>query len=125
MQSIDNSEKGFESDIEEYLLSSGGYIKGNSRYYDKKNAIDLSQMMAFIQNTQPDEWKLFSSRYGTKAEENLLKRFQAEVSARGLIAVLRDGVSDVSLRGKRLRFYSAYHPILVDAGAGGRGAGPR
>lgn len=119
MINIDNSEKGFESDIEEYLLSNGGYIKGNSRYYDKKNAIDLSQMMAFIQNTQPDEWKLFSARYGAKAEENLLKRFQAEVSARGLIAVLRDGISDVSLRGKRLRFVyfnppSALNESLVE-----------
>lgn len=101
---MDNSEKRFESDIEEYLLSDGGYIKANLKNYDKKLAVDLSQMVAFIADSQPAVWKLFCERYGEKSQDALYRRFQSEVSSRGLISVLREGVSDTALRGKKLKF---------------------
>lgn len=100
---IDRSEKRFESDIEEYLLTEGGYTKADWKYFNKRYALDLTRMTAFISNTQPKIWKMFSERYGAHAEEALYKRFQSEVGARGLISVLRDGLPDVSLRGARIK----------------------
>ena len=32
---METKEKNFENDIEAYLLSSGGYVKGNQKTYDK------------------------------------------------------------------------------------------
>jgi type I restriction enzyme R subunit len=34
-------EKKFESDIEQWLLTEGGYVKGDQKTYDKEQAIHL------------------------------------------------------------------------------------
>ena len=46
---MDYKEKRFEQDIETFLLSQGGYTKGNMSTYDASNAIDLPKLMEFIQ----------------------------------------------------------------------------
>jgi type I restriction enzyme, R subunit len=98
----DLTEKRLESEIEQFLLSpEGGYIPGNAAYYDRERAVDISQMMAFINNTQPREWERYQRNYLADAEKMLYKRFQEEVEAKGLIHVLRYGVKD---RGITLRF---------------------
>ena len=48
----DLREKRFESDIENWLLHSGGYMPGNQLYYLRDKAVDLSEMIAFISETQ-------------------------------------------------------------------------
>lgn len=50
---MEDSEKRFESDIEQYLLNEGGYTKGNQKTYDKARAIDMATLVAFIEQTQP------------------------------------------------------------------------
>lgn len=101
MAALDRSEKRFESDIEEYLLSEGGYIKGNQATYDKDKAVDLLLMRTFIANTQPKAWERFCKIYGEDTDKQLYKRFNEEVEARGLIDVLRKGVKD---RGVEIKF---------------------
>ena len=49
-------EKNFEADIEQYLLTEGGYIKGNQATYDKEKAIDLDTLIRFIKESQPKVW---------------------------------------------------------------------
>lgn len=44
---MDTTEKRFESDIESYLLSEGGYIKGDQKTYDKAKAIDMATLIRF------------------------------------------------------------------------------
>lgn len=41
MDTTDLKEKNFEADIERYLITKGGYIKGNQDTYDKDRAIDM------------------------------------------------------------------------------------
>ncbi|MBQ7536746.1 MAG: type I restriction endonuclease subunit R, partial [Rickettsiales bacterium] len=102
MPILDTSEKRFEQDIESYLLSDeGGYIKGTMATYDKAKAIDLLILKTFIENTQPKAWERFCKLYGDKADQQLFKRFDEEVQAKGLIAVLRKGIKD---RGVDLKF---------------------
>lgn len=36
MSDFDIKEKRFEQDIEEYLITSGGYVKGNPSAFDRK-----------------------------------------------------------------------------------------
>lgn len=42
---MQTKEKNFEQDIEQYLLSEGGYVKGTMATYDKKRAIDMPVMI--------------------------------------------------------------------------------
>lgn len=91
----------FEQDIEQYLLNEGGYTKGTQATYDKKRAIDMPTLIQFIQATQHKQWKRYESIYGDKAEAQLYKVFQADVTKYGLIHVLRNGVKD---RGVGMKF---------------------
>ena len=49
------TEKQFETDIESYMLSQGGYVKGDLQTYNREKAIDLPKLVQFIKNTQPKE----------------------------------------------------------------------
>lgn len=104
---MDETEKRFEADIEEYLLTNGGYTKGNMSTYDKENAIDLPKLLDFIQRTQPKEWKKQVNRYGDGAASQLYRRFQDEVSANGLLYVMRHGFSDLGAKFRVVYFAPA------------------
>lgn len=103
---LQDNERRFEEDIEEYLLSKGGYTKGSMKGYDKEKAIDLNQLLTFIQTTQAREWRLFQNIYKEKAEEQLFKRLNQEIDNHGLLYVLRNGIKD---RGRRF-FIIAFRP---------------
>ncbi|MCQ2270809.1 MAG: DEAD/DEAH box helicase family protein [Bacteroidales bacterium] len=94
-------EKNFEQDIETYLLTEGGYIKGDQSTYDKKRAIDMPVLLQFIQNTQPKVWQRYVNLYGEKSSDQLYKVFQQDVANYGLVHVLRNGIKD---RGVAIRF---------------------
>ena len=101
MDTTDLREKNFEADIERYLLSEGGYVKGNQKTYDKERAIDMAVLISFIQQTQPKKWKRYTTKYGNKSESQLYRTFQDDVSRYGLIYVLRKGIND---QGVNIRF---------------------
>lgn len=97
MDTSDLKEKNFEADIERYLITEGGYIKGNLDTYDKERAIDMPVLISFIEKTQPKQWKRYVTKYGDKAERQLYRVFQDDVTRYGLIYVLRKGISDVGI----------------------------
>lgn len=98
---METKEKNFEQDIEQYLLSEGGYVKGTMATYDKKRAIDMPVLIQFIEATQPKQWAKYKNIYGENAELQLYKMFQNNVAQSGLIHVLRNGIKD---RGIGLKF---------------------
>lgn len=110
---MDTKEKRFESDIESYLLTKGGYVKGDQSTYDRKKAIDMPVLISFIEKTQPKMWAKYRKVYGDKAEHQLYLVFQNNVSKYGLIHVLRNGVKD---RGMSIRFcyFAPAVPINTD-----------
>ena len=97
MNTTDLKEKNFEADIERYLITEGGYIKGNQDTYDKDRAIDMPVLISFIEKTQPKQWKRYVTKYGDKAEKQLYRVFQDDVSRYGLIYVLRKGINDAGI----------------------------
>ncbi len=99
---METREKNFEQDIEAYLLSEGGYVKGTMATYDKRRAIDMPVLIRFIEATQPKQWERYKNIYGEQAESQLYKMFQSNVAQSGLIYVLRNGIKD---RGIGLRFF--------------------
>ena len=97
---MDYKEKRFESDIEHFLLTKGGYTKGDMSTYDREKAIDMPKLIEFIKTTQPKQWERYKRNYRDEAEKKLYKRFNEEVEAHGLLHVIRHGIND---RGVRLK----------------------
>ncbi|WP_415334792.1 hypothetical protein [Clostridium perfringens] len=91
---MDDREKRFEVDIENYLLTKGGYTKGYMSTYNRERAIDMSKLIAFIKATQPKQWERYERNYEDESEKKLYKRFNEEVETNGLIHVLRHGIKN-------------------------------
>ncbi|GFP77445.1 type I restriction endonuclease subunit R [Clostridium fungisolvens] len=87
-------EKNFEEAIEEYLITKGGYEKGNPKSFDRELALDKETLINFIKSTQPKKWERYCTVYGTSAEDSFIKRFCKEVSTNGLLKILRKGFKD-------------------------------
>lgn len=103
---FEDNEKRFESDIETYLLTEGGYSKGDQSNYDKERAIDINQLVAYIKETQERAWTRYEKIYKEEAINRLYKRLNDEIDTNGLLHVLRYGITD---RGVKLKIAS-YRP---------------
>lgn len=97
---MEYKEKRFEEDIEHYLLSEGGYTRGNMQTYDPAMALDLGVLVDFIKKTQPKEWRRYELIYQHNVEKQLYKRLNDAVNTHGLLHVLRKGISDRGVKFK-------------------------
>lgn len=86
-------EQDFEEHIEEQLVSSG-YSSFDPTIYDKTLCLIPTQLIGFIQETQPKTLEKLELQYGPETENKLLKRVSSEIEKRGVIDVLRKGVKD-------------------------------
>lgn len=100
MSDFDVKEKRFEQDIEEYLITEGGYEKGDPRKFDRKLALDTETFLKFLKTSQPKQWERYEKIYGTDSEKQVVERFCREVKMVGLLQVLRQGFTD---RGVKFR----------------------
>ena len=112
----DLKEKQFESDIERYLLTEGGYTKGTQATYDRVRALDLDTLIRFISTTQPKQWEKFERKYGTKAKDHLYQTLQSNISDYGLIHTLRSGIKDFGIQLDLCYFAptSSLNPELIE-----------
>lgn len=98
---IDTKERNFEEEIEYCLTNTGPkatrYISGNPSDYNRKLAMDSKAVIAFIEDTQPDKWEDLCKRHGVNVEESFLKRLNDELNLRGMLDVLRHGVTDLGV----------------------------
>lgn len=90
---MDIKERRFEEDIETSLITEGGYKKGSMAGYNKQLALNVDELVGFIQETQPRQWKRYQSIY-SNPKESFAKRFDEVVKRRGLLDVLRNGFKD-------------------------------
>ena len=98
MPDFDVKEKRFEQDIEEYLLTYGGYQKGNPAAFNREKAMDTGTFLSFIRSSQPKQWERFEKIYGADSERQLIDRFCREVKLVGLLKVLRQGFTDRGIK---------------------------
>ncbi|MBS5951515.1 MAG: type I restriction endonuclease subunit R, partial [Clostridium sp.] len=91
-------EKAFEEAIEDYLITKGGYVKGNPKNFNRELAIDVDTLIDFIKKTQPKKWERYVTIYGSASEESFIKRFCKEVKTNGLLAILRRGFKDRGIK---------------------------
>ncbi|MCH7764231.1 MAG: type I restriction endonuclease subunit R [Candidatus Marinimicrobia bacterium] len=84
-------EQDFEEHIEEQLVQSG-YISSDPSIYDKSLCLIPTQLIGFIQETQPKILEKLELQYSSETENKLIKRISYEIENRGVIDVLRNGV---------------------------------
>lgn len=66
------SEAAFETAIESVLLADG-YIRLDSKCFDRKRAIFPAEVLAFIQSTQPKVWDKLKALHGEQTGERSSK----------------------------------------------------
>ena len=94
MTDFDVKEKRFEQDIEEFLTTHGGYVKGDPSVFDRKLALDTGTFVSFLKASQPKKWERYVRIYGADSEKQIVDRFCREVKMVGLLKVLRKGFTD-------------------------------
>jgi type I restriction enzyme R subunit len=79
-----------------------GWRAGSPDAYDRAHCIDVVQLFAFLQATQPDTLaKLNIANYRDAkniTRQKFLARISSEIAKRGVIDVLRNGIADGPLR---------------------------
>ena len=81
MPDFDVKEKRFEQDIEEYLVTEGGYQKGDPRAFDREKALDVGAFLRFVRTSQPKAWARFEKIYGADSERKINETTQAQYAA--------------------------------------------
>ena len=92
MSVTDTSEKGLEALIVRSLIDEAGYVKGESKDFDREHAVDLMKLFDFLNTTQPETVEALGIREDGPKRLQFLHRLQGEMAKRGVIDVLRNGV---------------------------------
>ena len=88
-----HTEQAFETAIEHHLTTVGGYGKGERDAFDLNRGLFPQEILAFIQETQPQEWEYLAKLQKGKAEETLLDDLCRALNSphEGCLSVLRHG----------------------------------
>lgn len=92
MKPSDTSEKGLEALIVRDLIASG-YVQGHATDYNRDVALDVTQLLAFLRATQPKVVETLNLDVDGIQRTQFLHRVQGEITKRGVVDVLRKGVS--------------------------------
>jgi type I restriction enzyme R subunit len=71
----------------------GGYVLGRAADYHRDVALDVVQLLAFLRATQPKAVETLNLDADGMARTQFLHRLQGEIAKRGVVDVLRKGVS--------------------------------
>ena len=70
----------FEDEICEALASRGWlYEEGDAARYDRRRALYPSDLIGWVQDTQPKAWEALTKSHGTAAEAVLLDRVRKQL----------------------------------------------
>lgn len=88
----DKTEKGFETLIVNWLVDQNGYQQGTNEDYNKEYAIDETRLFRFLNDTQPKEMAKLGVNQSDQKKRQFLNRLSREITRRGIIDVLRNGI---------------------------------
>ena len=89
-----HTELAFENAIEQFLLNTKEYIKGDPEDFNKTYAMDTKLLFSFLRNSQEKEWKKLESVHREDIENKILFRLDKEMQSRGALDVIRNGFTD-------------------------------
>ena len=95
-----HKEISFEEEICEHLGAHGWlYDPGSAVIYDRPRALFSTDLVAWVQETQPKVWEALTRSHGAGADAALLDRVRKQIDDRGTLDVTRHGVEMVGVRG--------------------------
>lgn len=98
-----HTESVFETTIIEYLISNGWRL-GNSSDFSRDLAFDKNAVLAFVQTSQPKEWSKLQFYYAAETENKFIQRLFKELDLRGMLDVIRHGITDNGIKFKMAYF---------------------
>ncbi len=107
------TEQAFESTVESMLLDAGWHA-GDLGEWDVDRALFPARAVAFIRETQPDEWARMAGLHGDDVEPLIVAQLARELDTKGTIEVLRHGFR-FSGRTLRLAYFAPAHGLNPDA----------
>jgi len=109
----DTTEKGLEAHISQYLVEENKYLLRENKVYDNVSCIDNELLFQFLKATQPKAVAKLKVFHKDLYEQKILKRLNDQIQAKGVIEVLRKGITDGFTDTKLHLFYdkpvSAYN----------------
>lgn len=77
----------------DFAATHNGYVQGKPTDYNRDIALDVVQLLAFLQSTQPNAVATLELEPEGIKRTQFLHRLQGEITKRGVVDVLRKGVS--------------------------------
>ena len=77
----------------DFAAAHSGYVQGKPTDYNRDVALDVAQLLAFLQTTQPKAVDTLELAVDGIKRTQFLHRLQGEITKRGVVDVLRKGVS--------------------------------
>jgi type I restriction enzyme R subunit len=74
------------------LYSGVGWLPSDPADYDREYCVDLVQLAAFLRSTQPEITDPLDLAHDSPTRRKFLARLQGEISKRGVVDVLRNGI---------------------------------
>ncbi len=90
----DTSEKGLEAFISEHLELGNGYLLRNNKSYDNVACLDNELLFQFLDATQPNAVAKLKHFHKDLYEQKVIKRINDQIQSKGVIEVLRKGITD-------------------------------
>ncbi len=89
----------FETEICDHLGPNGWlYAEGDAAHYDRARALFPADVLAWVQEAQPEAWETLTKNHGAGAGETLLNRVRDQLDQRGTLDVLRHGIELLGLK---------------------------
>lgn len=85
-------ESGLEALIAKWLVQHNEFEEGLNTDYNKEYAVDETRLLRFLSDTQPMEMEKLGVFSSDAKKRQFLSRLSSEISKRGVIDVLRNGV---------------------------------
>lgn len=98
-----HTEKTFEAAIVEHLTGNGWHL-GTASNFSRQLAFDMPAIYDFIKTSQPKEWARLSEFYGADVEPKFIQRLFREIDLRGMLDVVRHGITDSGVKFKMAYF---------------------
>jgi type I restriction enzyme R subunit len=111
--STDTTEKGLEAHIAQYLVEENKYLLRENKSYDNVSCIDKELLFQFLEVTQPKAVARLKTYHKDLYQQKIIKRLNDQIQAKGIIEILRKGITDGFTDTKLHLFYdkpvSAYN----------------
>ena len=92
--STNTTEEGLEAHITQYLVEENNYILRENKVYDNSNCLDTELFFQFLETTQPKAVAKLKQYHKDLYEQKIIKRLNDQIQAKGIIEVLRKGITD-------------------------------